>query len=42
MAAATVEGRLERGEKIIIDIKIFADSPPPGQVMLALAWLQAV
>jgi len=34
MASATVEGRLEMGEKVIINIKTFADGHrPPDQVL---------
>jgi glyoxylate reductase len=34
MASATLEGRLEMGEKVIINIKTFADGHrPPDQVV---------
>jgi glyoxylate reductase len=37
MGSATVEGRLEMGEKVILNIKTFADGHrPPDQVVLAM------
>ena len=37
MSSATLEGRLEMGEKVIINIKTFADGHrPPDQVVPAM------
>jgi glyoxylate reductase len=37
MASATEEGRLEMGEKVILNIKIFADGHrPPDQVLASM------
>jgi glyoxylate reductase len=37
MASATVESRLEMGERMIINIKMFADGhKPPDRVILGL------
>jgi glyoxylate reductase len=37
MASATIESRIEMGERVIINIKMFADGhKPPDRVILAL------
>ena len=37
MASATIESRLEMGERVIINIKMFADGhKPPDRVILGL------